>query len=102
LYIYEPTLFVKDKGINNGKLYIHNTKSWFEANKLSLNIDKTTYITFTTKNSLQFDLVISYANKLIPKELDIKFLRIHLDSTLSWKIHIEKILPKLSAASCAM
>jgi hypothetical protein len=45
---------------------------------------------------------ISYANKLIPKALDTKFLGIHVDSTLSWKIHIEQIIPKLSAACYAM
>jgi hypothetical protein len=46
----------------------------------SLNSDKTHYIQFTTKNSHQFDLVISYANKLISEELDIKFLGTHLDN----------------------
>jgi hypothetical protein len=65
LYIYETTLFIKDKGscITNDKLYAHNIKPWFEAHKLSLNFDKTHYIQLTTRNSLQFDLVISYANK---------------------------------------
>jgi hypothetical protein len=63
----------------------------FEANKLSLNFDKPHYIPFTTKNSRQIDLEISYANKLISKALDTKFLGIHVDSTLSWKIHIEQI-----------
>jgi hypothetical protein len=75
---------------------------WFEANKLSLNFDKTHCIPFTTKNSHQIDLDISYANKLICKALDTKFLGIHVDSTLSWKIYIEHIIPKLSAACYAM
>jgi hypothetical protein len=68
----------------------------------SLNFDKTHYIKLTIKNSHQFDLVISYVNKLISKELYIKFLGIYLDSTLSWKIHIEQIIPKLSAACYAV
>jgi hypothetical protein len=50
----------------------------------------------------QIDLEISYANKLIPKALDTKFLGIHVDSKLSWKIHIEQIIHKLSAACYAM
>jgi hypothetical protein len=74
---------------------------WFEANKLSLNFDKTHYIPFTTKNSHQTDLDINYANKSICKALDTKFLGIHVYSTLSWKIHIERIIPKLSAACYA-
>jgi hypothetical protein len=75
---------------------------WFEANKLSLNFDETHYIPFTTKNSHQIDLDISFANKLISKALDTKFLGIHVDSTLSWKTHFEQIIPKLSAACYAM
>jgi hypothetical protein len=42
-----------------------------------LNFDKTHYIPFTTKNSHQTDLDISYANKSICKALDTKFLGIH-------------------------
>jgi hypothetical protein len=79
-------------------IVLESLNKWFEANKLSLNFDKTHYIQFTTKNSPQIDLEISYANKLISKALDTKFLVTHVDSTLSWKIHIEQIIPKLSAA----
>jgi hypothetical protein len=71
----------------------------FEANKLSLNFDKTHYIPFTIKNSHQTDLDISYANNSICKALDTKFL---VDSTLSWKTYIEEIIPKLSAACYAV
>jgi hypothetical protein len=57
---------------------------------------------FTTKNSHQFDLIISYANKSVSKELDTKFLGTHLDSTLSQKMDIEQTVPELSAACYAM
>jgi hypothetical protein len=67
---------------------------WFEANKLSLNFDKTHYIQFTTKNSQQIDLEISYANKLISKAFDTKFLALPVDCALYWEIHIEQIIPK--------
>jgi hypothetical protein len=39
---------------------------------------------------------------IISKALDTKFLGIHVDSTPSWKIHIEQIISKLSAACYAM
>jgi hypothetical protein len=52
---------------------------------------------FTAKNSPQIDLDISYANKLISKAYDIKFLGIYVDSTLSWKNHFEQITHKLRA-----
>jgi hypothetical protein len=56
----------------------------------------------TTKNSHEIDLNINYSNKLISKALDTKFLGIHVDSILSWKIHIKQIIPKLSAACYAI
>jgi hypothetical protein len=45
---------------------------------------------------------MSYANKLISKAHDTKFLDIHIGNILSWKIHIEQILHTLSAACCAV
>ena len=52
-------------------------------------------------NSRHTDLDTSYANKLISKAYDTKFLGIHVDSTLAWKIHIEQITHKLSSACYA-
>jgi len=59
---------------------------------------------FTTKNTPQIDLDISYANKLITKAYDTKFLGMYVDSRpiLSWKNHVEQITHKLSAACYAM
>jgi hypothetical protein len=56
---------------------------------------------FTTKNSHQIDVDNGKANKLLSK-LNIKFLRIYADSTLSWKIHIEQNTNKLRAACYAV
>jgi len=57
---------------------------------------------FATKNSPQFYVDIAYANKLIYKAHNTKFLGIYLDSTLAWKIHIEQITDKLIAVCCAV
>jgi hypothetical protein len=65
--------------------------SHFQSDRLMSALDKWRYIT-----------QISYGNKLICKALDTKFLGIRVDSTLSWKIHIEQIIPKLSAACYAV
>ena len=46
---------------------------------------------FATNNSLQIDLDISYVNRLISKACDTKYLGIDVDSTLSWKNHVEQI-----------
>jgi hypothetical protein len=41
-------------------------------------------------------------NKCISKVNDLNFLGLNINNTLSWKTHIEKILPKLSSACFAM
>ena len=53
---------------------------------------------FITKNSPLIALEISYANKLISKVYDTKFLRIYVDSTPSWKHHVKRVTHKLSVA----
>ena len=45
-----------------------------------MNFDKTHFKQFTTKNEPQIDLDISYANKLISKAYDTKFLGIYVES----------------------
>jgi hypothetical protein len=75
---------------------------WFSANNLSLNFGKTHVIQFTTKNGSYIDLDVSYANKKILKAHDTKFLGLLVDSTLSWKPHIEQVLHNLSIACYAL
>jgi len=59
-----------------------------------MNFDKIHVLQFTTKISPQIDLDINYTNKLISKANDKKFLGIYVDSTFSWKIHIEQTTHK--------
>jgi len=58
----------------------------------------------TIRNKTLIDLDISYANKLIYKAYDTKFLGIYVDSrpTLSGKNHVEQTAQKLSAACYTM
>ena len=87
----KPILFVDDTSIiftnsnpKNFRKYIKSTfeilNKWFTANRLSLNFNKAHFIQFTTKNSNQIDLAISYDNKLISKAYDTKFIGI-------WTVH---------------
>jgi hypothetical protein len=65
---------------------------------LFLNFNKTTYLQFLTKNSQKPDLNITLMNNKIVNSADIKFLGLIIEETLSWKCHINQILPKLSSA----
>lgn len=61
-----------------------DVESWFRANKLCLNSDKTVKITFTLKNHCKIE------------QNSVKFLGIHLDSRLSFATHIESVCKTLS------
>jgi hypothetical protein len=72
---------------------------WFDANKLTLNLDKTNIIKFTTKNSPQFSISIGYDDKHIEESVHTKFLGLQIDSHLNWKTHIDQLMSKLSGSS---
>jgi hypothetical protein len=74
----------------------------FQQNSLSLNISKTYFIQFSSKSLNYSDINISYENNYISKVNDLKFWGLNINNTLSWKTHIDKILPKLSSACFAL
>jgi hypothetical protein len=63
--------------------------SWFSTSLLSLNIDKTHFMQFVTKNSFLIDLYISHKNKKIANICNTNFLGITLDNTLTWRTRID-------------
>ena len=70
---------------------------WLNINKLSLNIDKTHYIIFTsTKNRVQSTNLVKINNISIKRVNNTKFLGVILDSELKWKLHIEFVKNKIS------
>jgi hypothetical protein len=75
---------------------------WFQLNSLSLNISKTHFIQFSSKSLIDSDINITNENNYISKVNDINFLGLNINNTLSWKTHIDKILPKLSSACFAL
>ena len=108
-----PVLFADDTSVlitsqnaydlkNSLNISIHQLCNWFAANSLSLNFAKTLYLQFVTKTQNRFDIDISYGNNHIPNADNIKFLGVHINATLTWKNHIDGILPKLSSACFVM
>jgi len=92
---YLPTLNLEDYK-NDRKIVLEYLNKWFKAHRISLNSDKINFIQLATKNSPQTDLDICYDNKLISKVNDTKFLRLYVDSTLSWKTKTGKTIHKLT------
>jgi hypothetical protein len=75
---------------------------WFDANKLTLNLDKTNIIKFITKNSPQVPISIAYDDKHIEESVHTKFLGLQIDNHINWKTHIDQLVLKLSGACYAV
>ena len=81
------------------KLYV-----WFRPNRLSINVKKTNYIVFYSKQKQYTPNPMNiYINgSLINEVVKTKFLGIILDNVLSWKYHLDhicKILAKVLSNS---
>jgi hypothetical protein len=57
---------------------------------------------FVNKNSSPIELNFGHENKKIANTCTTKFLGLTLENTLSWKIHIDTLVPKLSSATFAI
>jgi hypothetical protein len=77
---------------------LSHISKWFAANKLALNLDKINIIKFLTINVPQCPLSIEYNDKYIEESAQTKFLGLQIDNHLSWKNHIDQLIPKLSGA----
>jgi len=98
MIITNPNPLNFEKSVNK---IIQDIKEWFNTN-LSSNLDKTHFIHFVTKNSSSIDFNIMCGHKKIANVHNTKFLGLTLDNTLSWRTHIDTIIPKLSSASFAL
>ena len=77
-------------------------KKWLDANKLSLNTEKTNYIIFHSSSvKVPSDAVIKIGKKSIKRVKFVKFLGLLLDEHLSWKYHLSELSKKL-ARTCGM
>jgi hypothetical protein len=75
---------------------------WIKANKPTLNFDKTSFMIFSTANKNCVNLSTGYVNKTIEEAETTKFLGLQVDNNLTWKTHIQYIIPKLSSALFAV
>jgi len=100
LYADDTTLYLI--GNNLKELFskmneeLHLLSTWFKVNKLSLNLEKTNYVVFSSKyidiskHKLVIDDVVLRETKLV------KFLGIYMDNHLIWEHHIKYIENKVS------
>ena len=73
--------------------------SWFTANKMTLNTDKSTFTIFKSsrKNIPDLPDKIEFLDYEIKRTSNIKFLGLTLDENLSWNDHIDEVCNKLKS-----
>jgi len=72
--------------------------TWFHINSLSLNLNKTNYMQFSSKINCEVNMTINYKSNPIINVCRTNFLGLTLESTLSWKPQIDKLISKLNSA----
>ena len=75
-----------------------NIHTWFTANKLYINRDKTCYMVFKSRNCRikGNEINIELNDLTIKRETSIKFLGVIIDENLNWKEHVNYIALKIS------
>ena len=102
LFADDTNSFLTGRDLNS-MVSIINTEldavvGWLNANKLSLNVDKTNYMIFAPKGKSTDHQGIYISGKQINEVERTKFLGVILDNNLTWAHHICYIRNKISKA----
>ena len=99
LFADDTTLFTSHRDVNALTKNISDdlalVREWLIANRLTLNINKTYYIIFTTRY-LPNDVRVTIGEHVIERRLSGKFLGMTLDDKLTFKEHINTVKSKVS------
>ena len=80
-------------------LELEKITCWFYANKLSINVKKSSFIIFRPRQNRQTpDLAFNISNYSIDRVKDVTFLGVILDEHLTWKSPKHNVVRKVSKA----
>ena len=85
----------------NWGLEIQNVKTWLDANKLTLNEEKTEYMLIGSGKRLKQirnDPIIKIRDHIIKRVYKKKVLGLEIDDKLQWTKHVEKQTKKISCS----
>ena len=94
LKVPDDTVFLSRKNLNfliqKVNFELIKLTSWFQANRLSINIKKTKYMLFKPSQKKQTldHLTVKLCDHTLAQESGTVFLGVILDEHLSWKSHI--------------
>lgn len=96
LFADDTTLLYSSKNLNN-EIHIINSElaklsTWFQSNKLTLNISKTHFQLYNSPSSFSTDSINIFLNdQPIQHNPTVKFLGVYLDENMKWSSHISKL-----------
>ena len=67
-------------------------QDWFNANKLTLNVSKCSYLLFNTGSRGNNDFNLTLNNTNIPRVRSAKLLGTWIDDRLTWETHVKKTI----------
>ena len=76
---------------------LQNINLWLQANKLTLNVNKTKFMLFYKPPKLVNTINISINNNNISSVTTFNFLGLNLNNNLTWNTHIEHVTKKCLA-----
>ena len=90
-------VFIRFFGLDGAKnAIVYSVNSWLCANKLSLNIEKTSFVIFhPPQRIVTFNFHLTLNGKQLQQDSCIKYLGILIDTNLSWKPQIACIVKKI-------
>lgn len=88
----------KELAIKETETLFNKFSTWFQSNKLYLNIQKTSFLAFTPGfGGMTESNLIRINGVSVPQTSNIKFLGLHLDNSLNWETHITNLSSKLAS-----
>jgi hypothetical protein len=86
----------------HASVLFNDINTWFKNNLLNLNFSKTHYLEFRSKTHYKINMQIHHIHNSISSATQTKFLGLIIDDTLSWKLHIDQVIKRMSSASYAL
>ena len=102
MYADDTTLYFNLEDFNQNCLAAEITNeldkinTWLKINKLSINVDKTKFMMFRTKQKRVDPIIIHFNNIVIEKVCFFNYLGIYLDENITWHNHTTMVQNKLS------
>lgn len=102
LYADDSTLVVRGASAEDLKCSSYTDLTylaeWLHENRLHINVDKSKYVLFRTKNKPDIDLDVVLDNDELGRVPSIRLLGMLVDESLCWDEHVDHLCKKLNSA----